>query len=297
MNEALKINEWAQSLGWSIAGACDPELSESTKNLYEKWITEFKGEQMSYLERRKKERLDPKAYFKDAQSILCFGLYYFPGWAEGEVKISNYAWGKDYHLVLKEKLEETAKKLQEKLGPFKYRVCIDTAPVLEKTLATKAGLGWQGKNTLLIHPKHGSYLFLGEIITSLPLSGFVPSELVSDHCGTCTRCIEACPTDALQPYVLEAEKCISYWTLEHKGPFNQKTPSFDGWIAGCDICQEVCPWNQKLIPLSNTPSASYEFKDLRQVDIRSENWALRIKDKALNYVPEKNWKRNLEHIE
>jgi epoxyqueuosine reductase len=233
------LQAWAENEGWSLAGACDIKLPEHIPSLYKTWLEKYKGPQMNYLSRRIDERLDPQKYFSEAKSIIAFALYYYPGSAEGDLKVSNYAWGKDYHDVLKDKLEASAQKLQKLLGPFDYRVCTDTSPLLEKTLAQEAGLGWQGKNTLLINPEHGSYLFLGEILTSLPLDRFEENKKITNHCGTCTRCIDACPTDALEPFVLDAKKCISYWTLEHKGEFDKTTPDFHGWLAGCDICQDV----------------------------------------------------------
>ncbi|MBN8555932.1 MAG: tRNA epoxyqueuosine(34) reductase QueG [Deltaproteobacteria bacterium] len=291
------LGHFATQMGWAVAGACDPSIPESSQKFFEQWVREYKpAGQMSYLEKRQKERLTPTAYFPDAKSILCFGLFYFPGWASGEVKVSNYAWGEDYHLQLKAKLEETAAALKNTLGDFKYRLCVDTAPVLEKTLAVQAGLGWQGKNTLLLSPQFGSYLFLGEIVTDLPLTTFSAKMPVSDHCGKCTRCIDACPTSALTPYVLKADLCISYLTLEHRGEFDSNTPAFSDWIAGCDICQEVCPWNQKLVPIQNS-ALDPSFQKLTKSDIESPTWPERIQEKALSYVRPENWQRNLNWIE
>jgi len=204
---------------------------------------------MEYLARRVDERCSPTNYLPSVQSIICFGLYYFPGWAQGEIKLSNYSWGPDYHEVLKSKLEQSITLLRKHFPESEMKALVDTAPALEKVLATQAGIGWQGKNTLLIHPKMGSMIFLGEIYSSIPLSHFEAPTIIKDHCGKCSRCIDACPTQALTPYELDASRCISYWTLEHRGSFDKTTPSWTNWIAGCDICQEVCPWNSKLIPL------------------------------------------------
>ncbi len=289
----LELDSWARDLGWSVAGASAPDLVEDTRDHFRIWLERHKGPQMNYLARRANERLNPKEYFPEAQSVLCFGLYYFPGWAEGPVKVSNYAWTEDYHHLLQKKLQLTLEKLHEVFGPFSARICVDTAPVLEKVFAKQAGLGWQGKNTLLLHPEFGSALFLGEIFTSLSLENFELKLPVTDHCGTCRRCIDACPTEALEPYVLHAEKCISYWTLEHKGAFTDSTPqSFQGWVAGCDICQEVCPWNRKLIPLPSTP-VSEDFKNLTRERISDPSWVNGVASTALSYVPAENWRRNL----
>ena len=293
MNPSFDLSNFAKSLGWSVAGACAAEVPENVQTLFSDWLKKYKGPQMKYLERRFQERVRPKDYFPQAQSILCFGLFYFPGWASGDVKVSNYAWGEDYHERLSRLLEETAQALQKELGTFDYKICVDTAPVLEKNLAAQAGLGWQGKNTLLLNKNFGSFVFLGEIFCSLPLETFTTALPVTDHCGTCRRCIEACPTQALEPYVLHAEKCISYLTLEHKGPFSETTPAFSHWVAGCDICQEVCPWNQRLIPLNDM------HKDLQYLtaeDVSSDDWSRRIQTKAVSYVPFENWNRNLSHV-
>lgn len=291
---SFDINQFAQSLGWSLAGASSPVVDDQTKERYLKWLSESKGEQMNYLERRKNERLEPKEYFSEVESILCFAAYYYPGEATGSVKVSNYSWGEDYHTRLSNLLELTASKLKEIFAGFQYRKTVDTSPVLEKYFAVRAGLGWQGKNTLLIHRGLGSYLFLGELFTNIPLERFQISEASVDHCGNCRRCIEACPTDALSPYTLRADRCISYWTLEHKGEFNEQTPDFDSWVAGCDICQEVCPWNAKLSPLREGYDPS--LQNLHEKDILDPKWQERIQDKAVSYVRPHNWSRNLEHI-
>jgi epoxyqueuosine reductase len=291
----MKVNlqEVALTHGFSTAGFCSPRLSSDTKSKVKVWLEHYKGPQMDYLVRRLPERLEPQIYFKAAQSALVFADYYFRGWAKGSAKVSNYAWGNDYHLVLKEKLTAVVRSLKETLGEFEYRICVDTAPVLEKALAVQSGIGWQGKNSLVLNSEVGSQFFIGVILTSLAPELFAPSRPIKDRCGTCTRCIEACPTAALQPYVLNASKCISYWTLEHKGPFDSSTPDFSNWVAGCDICQEVCPWNQKLIPISSEAS---DFQSLSPKDIESSNWPDRVKKSALSYIPEENWKRNLEKL-
>lgn len=288
----IDLEKFSNQLGWSIAGVCDVEASEEFKNQYRDWIENYKGPQLQYLERRMDERLDPKKYLKEAKSIICFGFYYFPGWAEGEVKVSNYAWGKDYHLILKEKLELSILELKKIFGDFHFRSAVDTSPIAEKYWAQKAGLGWQGKNTLLLNTNLGSMFFLAEIISSLDPDLFEESKPIKNHCGTCTRCLDACPTQALEAYRLIAERCISYLNLEHKGDFDENTPSLEGWVAGCDICQEVCPWNQKLIPVEIDPETK-SFQNLKPADIESNAWTRRIQNRAISYVPRENWPRNL----
>jgi len=292
---SFDLTSFAKSLGWNLAGVSDLDLPEETKQRYAQWIQHYKGDQMAYLERRMEERFNPKLYFSKARSILCFGLFYFPGWAKGSVKVSNYSWGDDYHLTLKSKLEDTVDRLRAFFPDIQTRVCVDTSPVLEKFWAQQAGLGWQGKNTLLLNRKWGSTFFLGEILTSLDPDQFQRASLADNHCGTCTRCIDACPTDALSPYVLDAKRCISYWTLEHKGSFTEETPQYREWVAGCDVCQEVCPWNQKLLPVE-TEDLDLSFQDLKEADLASPDWERALEGKAVDYVKKENWPRNLEWV-
>lgn len=294
MSDSIDLDKLAEICGWSQIGVTTPHVDNLTQDRFNEWLTSYKGPQMNYLERRKVERLDPKKYFQDVQSIIVFIDYYFRGWAQGSIKASTYSYEEDYHLRLTRKLEETAQHLQTIYAPFTWKASVDTAPLLEKYFAVQAGLGWQGKNTLVLNHKLGSQFFIGSLLTSIPIDKFKKANLTPSYCGTCTRCLDACPTNALDPYVLKADKCISYWTLEHKGSFSEKTPAYKEWIAGCDICQEVCPWNQKLVPLH---SSEHPLKKLNEESIKSKNWNHIIKDTALNYVPEENWVRNLEHIQ
>lgn len=292
---SFDLQNFSEALGWQLAGACEAKMSPEHKAQFREWIQKYKGPQMNYLERRLEERLDPSRYFPEVQSVLCFGLAYFPGWAEGEVKVSNYSWGEDYHEALKEKLEETASALQEKFPSMLYRSTVDTAPVAEKYWAIRSGIGWQGKNSLILNRRWGSLFFLGEILCNLPIETFNRLPLETDHCGTCQRCIEACPTDALEPYRLDAGRCISYWTLEHKGDFGRETPPFREWVAGCDICQEVCPWNRKLEPQSQL-KPELGLQKLKAEEVASPEWPARIEGKAVSYVRPENWKRNLTWV-
>lgn len=292
----LDLKDIASEIGWQVAGVANPIVEDDMKHFFEEWLQTKKGPQLNYLERRKLERLEPQRYLPSVKSILCFGLYYFPGWPKGSVKVSNYSWAdQDYHLVLKEKLEATVQLLESQLGAFEFKICVDTSPVLEKYWAKKAGLGWIGKNALLLNQIYGSYLFLGEIFSNIEPENFEKSGLSKDRCGNCRRCLDACPTSALEtPYSLNAEECIAYWNLEHKGDFGPTTPQWSEWVAGCDICQEVCPWNQKLIPLRNGIDLS--FASIEPEDLSSPDWPTRIKAKAVSYIPEKNWIRNKKWI-
>ena len=184
-------------------------------------------------------------YFSEAKTVISLGMNYYVGKEQSDLtsdfKFSNYAWGDDYHLVIKSKLFSLLEFIKNKKPNVKGLVCVDTAPIMEKVWAQRAGLGWQGKHTNLISTDFGSWLFLGEIIIDFELEPDDP--FTKDLCGSCTACIDACPTHALGEYELESGKCISYLTIEHRGDFIDGHDDLDGWIYGCDICQEVCPWN------------------------------------------------------
>lgn len=203
---------------------------------------------MSYLSNHFDKRLDPRLLVDGAKSVISLTYNYYPeAELDGRIKIAKYAYGKDYHRVIKKKLKHLVRELKEVIGDFNGRAFTDSAPVMERQWAAKSGLGWQGKNTLLINKYHGSFFFLAELIIDLELDYDPPT---TDHCGSCTACIDACPTEALiKPYEMDGSKCISYYTIELK----EKIPTevkgkFDNWAFGCDICQDVCPWNNKAKP-------------------------------------------------
>ena len=215
------------------------------------WLEKGYHGKMSYMENHFDKRTDPRKLVDNAQSIICFSYNYYPEKAlpDGNPKIARYAYGRDYHKVIKKKMKLLFQDMNNTLGEVNGRYFVDSAPVMEREWATRAGLGWIGKNTLVIHPKKGSYFFLAEMIVDIELDYDQP---ISDYCGTCTRCIDACPTDAIteKGFELDASKCISYATIELK---DETIPSvFDGkmedWAFGCDICQEVCPWNKFSTP-------------------------------------------------
>jgi len=245
------IKKKAKKLGFDLFGVAPPGPFPHTK-FFEKWLKSgFHGE-MKYMEQGKEKRLDPDRILPDVQSIIALGMNYYPGKFEKEKRedprrglVSRYAWGKDYHKVIGKRLKKLANYIKDVVGPgVKLRYYVDTGPVLEKEIAYLAGLGWIGKNTLLINPNYGSYIFLAVILTNLPLEPDLPQP---DRCGTCTRCIDACPTKALRaPWTLDATRCISYLTIELKKEIPEEFwKDMNRWLFGCDICQEVCPWNQK----------------------------------------------------
>ena len=239
------VKALARECGFELAGVSSA-LPSSEADTFEEWVAAGMAASMRYLtDHRADLRHDPRALLPSAQSIVCVGkLYKQP---ETVPHIARYAVVPDYHEAMKTDLEALAQRLQGVLGPFKYRCFVDTAPLLERTYARLAGLGWIGRNTCLINQELGSWLFLGEILTSLAIEPDTPPP---DRCGTCTRCIDACPTEALIPgglrTVLDSTRCISYYTIEHRGEVPEAIREGLGdWIFGCDICQEVCPWNSK----------------------------------------------------
>ena len=241
------IKEKGYSIGFQKVGIAKAKSTPKENNQLNEWIQSDGHASMHWLKKRKKERGDIQTYFPEAKSVICVGLNYYVGKDQKNInsdyKFSNYAWGEDYHDLIKQKLFTLLRWIKEHHQNVKGVVCVDTAPVMEKVWAQRAGLGWIGKHTNLITPDHGSWLFLGEIILDIDLS---PDSLFSeDLCGTCTACLESCPTNALTEYRIEAEKCISYKTIEHRGDFSGKEENLHGWIYGCDICQDVCPWNKK----------------------------------------------------
>jgi epoxyqueuosine reductase len=238
------IKREAARLGFDFCGISKAEFLEEEALRLEKWLKENKHGQMKYMENYFDKRLDPRLMVDGAKSVISLMYNYYPSEKQNTFspKISKYAYGKDYHEVIKDKLNELLSSLRENIGDVNGRVFVDSAPVLEKTWAAKSGLGWIGKNSNLITKESGSFYFLAEMIIDLELEYDSP---IKDFCGTCTKCIDACPTDAIvAPYVVDGSKCISYLTIELK----ENIPSefkgkMDNWTFGCDVCQDVCPWN------------------------------------------------------
>jgi len=241
------IKETAKKLGFEGCGISKAEFLENEAPRLENWLNQNYHGKMGYMANHFDKRLDPTKLVPDAKSVISLLFNYFPKeelWHEDEdLKISKYAYGKDYHFVIKDKLKTFFQILQEEIGEVNGRVFVDSAPVMEKTWAARSGLGWVGKNSNLITKKIGSFIFLAELILDLELETDPP---IPDYCGTCTRCIDACPTDAIvEPYVVNGSKCISYFTIELKDEIPTDTQGkFQNWIFGCDICQDVCPWNR-----------------------------------------------------
>lgn len=245
--QATFIKNYAYELGFSFVGIAKAGFMEEEARRLEHWLHQDRHGKMQYLTNHFDKRVDPTLLVPSAKSVISL-LYNYHQPAKQEdpeaPKISQYAYGKDYHQVLKAKLRTLLNAVREEIGEVNGRAFVDSAPVLERDWARRSGIGWMGKNTMIIHPKAGSYFFLAELIIDLELP---PDAPIKDYCGTCTRCIEACPTDAIDPegYLMDGSKCISYFTIELKGELpNEYQGKFENWMFGCDICQQVCPWNR-----------------------------------------------------
>lgn len=246
-----KIKAKALELGFLSCGISEADFLSDEKDALQKWLQQGMHGEMSYMERNQEMRLDPRLIFEGARSVISVLLNYYPKKEQQDAEapvLSKYAYGKDYHFVLKEKLNLLLKYIQEEIAPCNGRPFVDSAPVLDKAWAAKAGLGWIGKHSNLISVEHGSFFFIGELIVDLPLEP--DQKTVRDHCGTCTRCIDACPTQAIvAPGIVDARRCISYQTIELRGELDDKLKDqFKNRVFGCDICQDVCPWNLKSEP-------------------------------------------------
>jgi epoxyqueuosine reductase len=245
-----QIKDIAYELGFMFCGISKADfLSEDAPKL-EKWLREGKHGKMQYMENHFDMRLDPRLLVPGSKSVVSLIYNYFPSQTQrtDSFKISKYAYGQDYHFVLKEKLKQFLEEIQIQIGEVDGRVFVDSAPVMDKAWAKKAGLGWIGKNSNLIHPKKGSFFFIAELIIDLEL---IPDGPIRDYCGTCTKCIDACPTEAIvKPYVVDGSKCISYLTIELKDEIlpEEFASKMNDWVFGCDICQDVCPWNRFSTP-------------------------------------------------
>lgn len=245
------IREEAARLGFGFVGFARAERLDDEARRLEAWLAQGAHGRMSYMENHFDLRVDPTLLVPGAKSVICLTFNYFNPEKQHEPdapKISQYAYGQDYHHVVKDKLKALLAFMRAEIGEVDGRCFVDSAPVLEREWARRAGLGWNGRHTLTINPRQGSYFFLAEIICDLPL---LYDDPIRDHCGTCRRCIDACPTEAISPegYFLDASKCISYLTIELRDEipveFKDRT---DNWMFGCDVCQDVCPWNRFAVP-------------------------------------------------
>lgn len=298
----LLIKSEAKRLGFDYVGISKADFLEEEAPRLESWLNKQMHGQMSYMADHFDKRLDPRILVPGARSVISLLLNYFPSQEQQNdtsPRISKYAYGKDYHLVIKEKLNMLLEFIRDEIGQVEGRVFVDSAPVLDKAWAKKSGLGWIGKNSNLINKESGSFYFIAELIIDLELEADGP---IKDYCGTCTKCIDACPTDAIiEPYVVDGSKCISYFTIELKEniPAEMKG-KFQNWMFGCDICQDVCPWNSFSKPHQEPQfKASTELMGMSGKDweeMTEETFKRVFKDSAVKRTKFSGLKRNIEFL-
>lgn len=296
------IKEHAISLGFSACGISKAEpIDINTENSLHAWLNENHNADMEYLARNTDKRIDPSLLIEGGKSIISVALNYYPQTKQSTdvPQFAYYAYGKDYHEIVKDKLQHLLKYIQNLIPDVSGRVFCDTAPVMERYWAAKSGIGFIGKNTLLIIPKKGSYFFLGEVIIDKELNYDSPLNI---SCGKCTRCLEACPTKAIEkPYLINANSCISYQTIENKGEISEHIkPLLSNNLYGCDICQKICPWNRYSTP-HETPELNQneEFAELdwnKMEQMTVEDYQRIFKGSAVKRAKYSGLKRNLEAL-
>ncbi|MBS1558092.1 MAG: tRNA epoxyqueuosine(34) reductase QueG [Bacteroidetes bacterium] len=298
---AQLIKSIATDLGFSFCGISRAEFLADEAPRLEEWLKRGYAGQMSYLEKNIDKRLDPRLLVPGAKSVVSLIYNYFPEkeTVSSSLKIAKYAYGEDYHFVIKDKLRIFMERITEKIGQVNGRAFVDSAPVLEHAWAKKSGLGWIGKNSLLLNKGMGSFFFLSELIIDIELEHDGP---VKDYCGTCTACLDACPTEAItEPYVVDGSKCISYFTIELKEEIPVEVKGkFENWVFGCDICQDVCPWNRFSQP--HQEPRFYPHPDLEKMsdsnwkEITEDIFQKLFKKSAVKRTKLSGLKRNIEFI-
>lgn len=295
------IKQEAKRLGFDFCGISKAEFLEEEAPKLEAWLKNNRHGKMEYMENHFDKRLNPTLLVDDAKSVISLLYNYYPTQTQNPdaPKVSKYAYGLDYHDVIKEKLKEFLHALKEKIGDVNGRAFVDSAPVLDKAWAKKSGLGWIGKNANLINKQQGSFFFIAELIIDVELEYDGP---IKDYCGTCTKCIDACPTEAIvAPYIVDGSKCISYLTIELKEaiPIEFKN-KLDNWAFGCDVCQDVCPWNSfsqaHNEPHFNNTNGLLDYSANDWYDMSEELFNKVFKGSAVKRTKYKGLKRNLEFI-
>lgn len=296
------IKTEAKRLGFEYCGISKAGFLEEEAPRLEKWLKNKQHGKMQYMENYFDKRLDPRLLVDGAKSVISLLLNYFPDKKQSDEtapKISKYAYGQDYHFVIKEKLKELHHFMETHIGQVNGRAFVDSAPVLDKAWAKKSGLGWIGKNANLITKNNGSFFFIAELIVDLELEFDGP---IKDYCGSCTRCIDACPTQAITaPHVVDGSKCISYFTIELKENIpTEMAGKFQNWAFGCDVCQDVCPWNRfskpHAEPLFTANSAMLELTKKDWEEISEDVFTKVFKDSAVKRTKFSGLKRNLEFL-
>ncbi len=304
-----QIKSKALELGFAKVGIAKAEILGAEGDRLKEWLNRGYHASMQWMKKNVDKRIDPKKIVPNAQSVISVAINYFtsiehsPESDEGlrprRGKISRYAWGDDYHIHVTKRIETLAECIKQLVPESENRYYVDTGPMMDKVWASRAGLGWQGKHTNLITKEYGSWVFLGEIITSEKLDYDSPIE---DFCGTCTACMDACPTDAIhEPYVVDSNKCISYLTIEHCGEIAAVLgKKFDQWIYGCDICQDVCPWNKFQQPTEHNEfsprveNINPSFRDL--MNISQEEFSKRFKNSPIKRTKREGIIRNAKIV-
>jgi epoxyqueuosine reductase len=301
---AASIKEWARELGFQQAGICEPQLDEQEAHL-QRWLDAGYHGEMDYMAAHGSKRSRPAELVPGTLRVISLRMDYLPGdtrmsqrLAQPEqAYVSRYALGRDYHKLIRKRLQQLAERIQQAIGPFGFRAFVDSAPVLERAIARQAGLGWVGKHSLILNRRAGSWFFLGELFVDVPLP--VDTPLDSEHCGRCTACLDICPTQAFAaPYVLDARRCISYLTIELKGPIPEALrPLIGNRVFGCDDCQIVCPWNRFARPSEQSdfqPRHGLDNSSLAELFLWSEEEFLqRTEGSPLRRAGYQRWLRNL----
>lgn len=296
------IKSKAKDLGFLSCGISKADFLEEEAPRLEQWLNQNHHGEMAYMANHFDKRLDPRVLVPGAKSVVSLLLNYHTEEKQTDVeapKIASYAFGDDYHKVIKDKLKELMSFIHQEIGEVQGRVFVDSAPVMDKAWAAKSGLGWIGKNTNLISKKVGSFFFIAELILDLDLEHDLPA---TDHCGSCTACIDACPTDALlAPYQIDGSKCISYVTIELKNEIpTDFQGKMDNWAFGCDVCQTVCPWNRFATPHSepafNPPDELLSLSKNEWEEMTQEVFSVIFKNSAIKRTKYEGLKRNIKFL-
>jgi len=303
-NNSKRIKDKAIELGFLDCGISEAGFLAEEKDRLFNWLQMGMHGQMHYMANHLDKRLDPRLLVENARSVISVLLNYFPSEKQADPEapvLSKYAFGTDYHFVMKDKLGELLKFIQKEIASCEGRCLVDSAPVLDRAWAARAGLGWIGKNTNLISTEHGSFFFIGELVIDLELQA--DNKVVRNHCGSCTRCIDGCPTQALvEPFVLDTRRCISYQTIENRDEIDPELKGkFENRVFGCDICQDVCPWNLK----SEEHREHAFFPDPKLMNLSKEEWSQMDKplfnelfrNSAVKRTRFEGLKRNLRFLE
>lgn len=295
------IKAEAKRLGFTSCGISKAEFLEEEAPRLEAWLHANHQAGMSYMENHFDKRLDPRLLVDGAQSVISLLFNYYPesNGIDNSYKVSKYAYGEDYHYVVKEKLTALLEFINEEIGEVSGRAFVDSAPVLERAWAKRSGLGWIGKNANLITKKQGSFYFISELIIDLPLE--YDTYLATDHCGSCTACLDACPTNAIKaPSIIDSNSCISYLTIELKGEMpSELNKSFDDWIFGCDVCQDVCPWNRFSVATSEkrfAPNPYVNYSKAQWQELTEEVFSEIARKSPLKRTKFSGITRNLQYV-